>query len=148
MKFEKFADLEIEKIPTSYVQNHKDAELVFSDVMDWLDELKSYTSCEFKTKRYVKCVVKMSEAHRLLSLFEKSEGKRTILHTKRKDLLEDAKTKLHKKSEDYLKDIWLELGNAYSDILDIKLHHMITGKIDVSNVSSEINHFQNAAICF
>lgn len=66
---------------------------------------------------------------------------------KRIDLLEDSKNKLHKKSEDYLKGIWLELGNAYSDILDIKLHQMITGKIDVSNVSSEINHFRNAAIC-
>lgn len=109
-------------ITDRYLLDFNDAKEVFLHVQKWLDDAKSYYTLENHASDYVQIVQDESQSYKYLAFFEENEDRQAKMHKRRINLLEDVVDEL---SESYYKSvcqqIWIELGEIYAEILDIKL---------------------------
>ncbi|XP_014227471.1 KIF1-binding protein homolog [Trichogramma pretiosum] len=112
-------------ITDKYLLDFDDAKKVFLNVQKWLEEAKSYYTLEDQASEYVQIIQDMSELYRYLIFFEESDDRQAKMHKRRIDLLEGVVKQLNETY--YLsvcQQIWIELGETYSEILNIKLDRL------------------------
>ncbi|KAK2584008.1 hypothetical protein KPH14_006465 [Odynerus spinipes] len=139
-----FAD----EITDAYLLDFNDARPVFLNVQKWLDQAKSYYTLEDHASDYVEIIQDMSQAYKYLSFFEEMEDRQAKMHKRRVDILEATVQELNPQ---YYKiacrQIWMELGETYSDILDIKLDRLqISEDNPDPHALTKINHLAESAI--
>lgn len=108
-----------------YLLDFEDAKLVFLNVKKWLDDAKEYYVLMDHASDYVQIIQDLSQAYKYLACFETNEDRQAKMHKRRIDLLEEIKDQLNESY--YLaicRELWIELGETYSEILDIKLDRL------------------------
>ncbi|XP_034950715.1 KIF-binding protein [Chelonus insularis] len=125
MKFEKLEEniTPIAKqITDKYLLDFNDAKKVFLNVQQWLDQAKKYYALETHASDYVHIMQDMSQAYKYLSFFEDDEDRQAKMHKRRIDILEHVIKELNPRYyQSECRQIWIELGETYSAILDIKV---------------------------
>lgn len=150
----KFAMIEneIEKIVSEITDQFllvfNDAAAVFKVTKKWLDEAKSFYTLENHASDYVQVIQDLSQAYKYLAFFEPDESRRAKMHKRRIDLLEGVIKELNPTY--YLgacREIWMELGETYSEIRDIKFERLrnVEEKPPMHLVS-KTNHLTHEAI--
>lgn len=127
----KFIDLEPElevitsEITDKYLLDFDDARPVFLNVQKWLNKAKLYYGFENHASDYACIAQDMSQAYKYLAFFEMMEDRQARMHKRRIDILEEVSQGLSPRFYRVIcREIWLELAEAYSDILDIKLDRL------------------------
>lgn len=127
----KFVDIEPEleniagQITDRYLLDFDDARPVFLNVQKWLDKAKEYYTLENHASDYARIAQDISQAYRYLSFYEELEDRQAKMHKRRIDVLEDVVKELNPRYYRTLcHEIWIELGETYSDILDIKIDRL------------------------
>ncbi|XP_076626065.1 KIF-binding protein [Colletes latitarsis] len=102
-----------------------DARLTFLNVKKWLKVAQLYYTLEDHASDHVSIVQDISEAYRYLAFFEEHEDRQVKMHKKRINVLENVIKELNPR---YYKkacmQIWIELGETYSHIIDIKFDRL------------------------
>lgn len=138
----------VNQITDTYILDYNDARLVFLNIQKWLDQAKTYYTLDEHASEHVQIVQEMALMYKYLSFFEESEDRKAKMHKRRIDLLEDVVKKLNPRYyENVCMEIWLELGQAYTVILDIKLDRLETKQNGPdTHAVAKINHLANNAI--
>ncbi|XP_032687373.1 KIF-binding protein-like [Odontomachus brunneus] len=159
MELMRFVDIEPEleviacQVTDQYLLDFEDARPVFLNVQKWLDEAKTYYTLDSHASDYARIIQDVSQVYRYLSFYELHEDRQAKMHKRRIDVLETVIGELNPQYYRAIcREIWTELGETYSEILNIKIDrlqasnekptiHMIT-KINHLTKSS-INHFRS-----
>jgi hypothetical protein len=151
LKFETIEnDLEpiADKITDKYLLDFNDAKEVFVNVQKWLDDAQKFFTLENQASDYVQIIQDMSQLYKNLAFFEENEDQQAKMHKRRIDLLERTVKELNEQY--YLsicQQIWIELGETYSKILDIKLDRLKTvDKRPTLHMITKINNLSKSAI--
>ncbi|XP_033207158.1 KIF-binding protein [Belonocnema kinseyi] len=150
----KFTTIEMEAetiandITDKYLLDFNDAKVVFLKVQKWLEDAKQYYSLENHASDYVQLVQDMSQAYKHLVFFENNEDRQAKMHKRRIDILEAV---INEISETYYqiacRQIWIELGETYSEILDIKVERLhALEERPTPHMLSKINTLATSAI--
>ncbi|XP_014208398.1 KIF1-binding protein homolog [Copidosoma floridanum] len=135
-------------ITDKYLLDFNDAKAVFLNVQKWLNDAKSYYTMENHASDYVQIVQDISQLYKYLTFFEDDEDRQAKMHKRRIDLLEEIVKELNERY--YLsvcQQIWIELGETYSEILDIKLDKLkATDDRPTPHALTKINNLTNSAI--
>ncbi|XP_066596060.1 KIF-binding protein-like [Prorops nasuta] len=116
-----------EQITDKFLLDFNDARPVFLNTQKWLDDSKKYYSFDSHASDYVQIAQDLSQAFKYLSFFEESDDRQAKMHKRRVDILENVVKELSPQYyQDACRQIWIELGETYSDILDIKLDRFRT----------------------
>ncbi|XP_017884825.1 KIF1-binding protein homolog [Ceratina calcarata] len=136
------------QITDKYLLDFDDARLVFLSVLKWLEQAKTYYTLENHASDYVLIVQDISQAYKYLSFFEEHEDRQAKMHRRRINVLEDVIKELNPQYyESACRQIWLELGETYSDILDIKLDRLRSSdEKPTAQALAKINHLAKSAI--
>ncbi|CAK1551170.1 unnamed protein product [Leptosia nina] len=120
-----FPDLDVSKyenqVGDQFLLTYQDAREVFLNCQNWLNKAKQYYNAETLFSDYIKLVQDNSQAYSYLAFFEEDDERRAKMHKRRIDILEDVTKIINPRY--YLsncQELWYELGEIYSDILDIK----------------------------
>lgn len=128
MKFDTIeTDIELiaNNVTDKYLLDFNDAKEVFLNVQKWLDDAKIFYTLEDQASDHVQIIQDLSQAYKYLSFFEENEDRQAKMHKRRIDLLEGVLKELSEKYyEATCQQIWIELGETYSEILDIKLDRL------------------------
>ncbi|XP_076656760.1 KIF-binding protein [Halictus rubicundus] len=129
----KFNDLEetvkpiASQITDQYLLDFNDARLVFLNIKKWLVQAESYYTLNEHASDHVLIAQDLAQAYYYLSFFEDDEDKQAKMHKRRVDVLEDVVKELNPQYyQSACRQIWIRLGEAYSNILDIKLDRLKT----------------------
>lgn len=159
MELMRFVDIEPEleaiasQVTDQYLLDFEDARPVFLNVQKWLDKAKTYYTLDNHASDYARIVQDISQLYRYLLFYEVHEDRQAKMHKRRIDVLEAVIGELNPQYYRAIcREIWIELGETYSEILNIKIDrlqasdekptvHMIT-KINHLTKSS-INHFRS-----
>ncbi|KOC65351.1 KIF1-binding protein like protein [Habropoda laboriosa] len=118
------------QITDKYLLDFDDAKLVFLNLQKWLGEAKLYYTLENHASMYISIVQDISKGYKYLLFFEKHGDRQAKMHKRRIDMLENV---IKEVNPQYYKaacrQIWIELAEAYSDILYIKLDRLLTDDI-------------------
>lgn len=115
----------INQITDKYLLDFDDARSVFLNTQKWLEQAKTYYTLENHASDYILIIQDNSRAYKYLSFFEEHEDRQAKMHKRRIDILENVITELNPQYyESACRQIWIELGETYSDILDIKLDRL------------------------
>lgn len=113
------------EITDNYLLDFSDAKLVFFKINEWIDSAKQYYSLENHASDYVQLIQDQSQAYKDLAFFHNDEAQQAKMHKRRIDMLEDVLKELHETYyQSSCRQIWMELGETYSEILDIKLDRL------------------------
>lgn len=128
LKFEKI-EVEVELIASNvtdkYLLDFKDAKVVFLNVQKWLEKAKLFYTLKDQASDHVEIIQDMSQAYKYLSFFEENEDRQAKMHKRRIDLLEGVLEEINEKYYgSTCQQIWIELGETFSEILDIKLDRL------------------------
>lgn len=108
-----------------YLLKFKDAKLMFLNVKKWLEKEKGYYTLDNYASEHVNIVRSFSHAYLYLSIYVKCECKLMEMHKQRINMLENLIAKLDSQYyRDVCQRIWLDLGTAYSIILDIEVERL------------------------
>lgn len=135
-------------VTDKYLLDFNDAKAVFLNVQKWLDDAKTFYTLENHASDYVQIIQDVSQVYKYLSFFEEDEDRQAKMHKRRIDLLE---TTIKELNEMYYlnacRQIWMELGETYSEILDIKLDRLkATDERPTPHMLSKINHLTKSCI--
>lgn len=143
-------DIEIltKEITDKYLLDFSDAKLVFFKINEWIDNAKKYYCLENHASDYVQLIQDQSQAYKYLSFFLNEEAQQAKMHKRRIDMLEDVLKELHETYyQNCCRQIWMELGETYSEILDIKLERLQTmDERPTPNMLKKINNLTSSAI--
>ncbi|XP_029041559.2 KIF-binding protein [Osmia bicornis bicornis] len=115
----------VNQITDKYLLTFDDARLVFINVQKWLEQAKSYYTLENHASDHIQIIQDISQAYRYLAFFEEQEDRQAKMHKRRIDILENVIKELNPQYyKSACRQIWIELGEAYSEILDIKLDRL------------------------
>ncbi|KAJ8676390.1 hypothetical protein QAD02_012177 [Eretmocerus hayati] len=151
LKFESI-EKDIEHISCSvtdkYVLDFNDAKQVFLNIQKWLNDAKLFYNLETQASDYVQIIQDMSQSYKYLAFFEENEDRQAKMHKRRIDLLEAVVKELNEKYyQSVCQQIWFELGETYSEILDIKLDRLkATDENPTPQILSKINNLTRSAI--
>lgn len=121
-----FENLEIctfENIITDkFLLTYEDARKVFLCCQDWLEKAKKYYSLENLASDHIKIIQDHSQAYSYLAFFEEDDDRQSKMHKKRINMIEDLLKEINPTYYmQYCRQLWYELGEIYTDILNIKL---------------------------
>lgn len=150
----KFTTIEMEveiianDITDKYLLDFNDAKVVFLKVQKWLEDAKQYYSLENHASDYVQLVQDMSQAYKHLVFFENKEDRQAKMHKRRIDILEAVIKEINKTYYQIAcRQIWMELGETYSEILDIKVERLqALEERPTPHMLSKINTLATSAI--
>ncbi|XP_076749672.1 KIF-binding protein [Xylocopa sonorina] len=111
----------VNQITDKYLLDFDDARSVFLNVQKWLEQAKAYYTLENHASDHILIVQDISQAYKYLSFFEEHEDRQAKMHQRRITVLENVLKELNPQYyQSACGQIWFELGEIYSDILDIK----------------------------
>uniref|UniRef100_A0A6V7LLG8 KIF-binding protein n=1 Tax=Bracon brevicornis TaxID=1563983 RepID=A0A6V7LLG8_9HYME len=156
LKFKKLEDkiksIE-EQVTDKFLLDFSDARKVFLNVQKWLEEAKKYYALETHASDYVHIVQDISQSYRYLSFFEDDDDRQSKMHKRRIDVLEAVIKELNPRYyQAECRQIWIELGETYTAILDLKLDKLraLTASDDRPTVHAlnKINHLAKEGITY
>lgn len=113
------------QLTDKYALDFNDARIIFLNAQTWLEEAKKYYTLENHASDHVQIVQDMSQLYKFLSFFEEDENRQSKMHKRRIDALEKIVKELNPQYyQTVCRQLWIELGEMYSDILDIKLERL------------------------
>ncbi|KAH0569120.1 KIF-binding protein [Cotesia glomerata] len=150
----KFTKLEVpiqsiaEQVTDQYLLDFNDAKKIFLNVQQWLDQAKKFYALETHASDYVYIMQDMSQAYKYLTFFEEDEDRQAKMHKRRIDILEHVIKELNPRYyQSECRQLWIELGETYSAILDIKLDKLrASDDRPTPHVLTKINHLSRSAI--
>lgn len=124
-----FPDLDVtkyeSKIGDKFLLTYQDAREVFLSCQTWLNKAKEYYKLDSLASDYIELVQDSSQSYSYLAFFEEDDERRAKMHKRRVDMLEDLIKEINPTYYlQYCRQLWFELGEVYSDILNIKLEKM------------------------
>ncbi|XP_043469147.1 KIF-binding protein-like [Leptopilina heterotoma] len=136
------------EITDNYLLDFSDAKLVFFKINEWIDSAKQYYSLENHASDYVQLIQDQSQAYKDLAFFHNDEAQQAKMHKRRIDMLEDVLKELHETYyQSSCRQIWMELGETYSEILDIKLDRLqASDDRPTPNMLKKINNLTGSSI--
>ncbi|XP_038214477.1 KIF-binding protein-like [Zerene cesonia] len=121
-----FPDLDVtkyeNKIGDKFILTYQDAREVFLSCQSWLNKAKEYYKLDSLASDYIELIQDSSQSYAYLAFFEEDDERRSKMHKRRIDMLEDLIKEINPTY--YLqccRQLWYELGEVYSEILNIKL---------------------------
>lgn len=120
-----FKGLEItlyeEQITDQFILQLSDAKKVFLRTLYYIKSAQEYYNLDTLASDYIEIVQDHSQLYLNLLFFEDDPDNQAKLHKRRIDLLENVVENISSQYYmNYCRQIWFELGQAYSDIIDIK----------------------------
>lgn len=151
LKFELLAkDIQpiAEQVTDKYLLDFDDARLVFLNVQKWLDQAKNYYALDSHASDHVSIIQDISQAYKYLAFFQEHEDKQAKMHKRRIVLLESVLKELNPQYyKSVCRQLWIELGDIYSDILNIKLDRLrVSNDQPTAHALAKINHLAKSAI--
>ncbi|XP_053612535.1 KIF-binding protein-like [Plodia interpunctella] len=121
-----FPDIDVKKyenkISDKFLLTYQDAREVFLCCQTWLNKAKEYYKLDSLASDYVELVQDSSQSYSYLAFFEEDDERRSKMHKRRIDMLEELIKEINPTYYlQYCRQLWYELGEVYSDILNIKL---------------------------
>lgn len=121
-----FPDIDVSKyeskIGDKYLLTYQDAREVFLSCQTWLNKAKEYYKLDSLASDYIELVQDSSQSYSYLAFFEEDDERRAKMHKRRIDMLKDLIKEINPTYYlQYCRQLWFELGEVYSDILNIKL---------------------------
>lgn len=121
-----FPDLDVSayesKMSDKFLLMYQDAREVFLSCQTWLNKAKEYYKLETLASDYIELVQDCSQSYSYLSFFEEDDERRAKMHKRRIDMLEELVKEVNPTYYlQFCRQLWFELGEIYSDILNIKL---------------------------
>ncbi|XP_049868335.1 KIF-binding protein-like [Pectinophora gossypiella] len=121
-----FPDLDVlkyeSKIGDKYLLTYQDAREVFLACQNWLNKAKEYYKLDTLASDYIELIQDSSQSYSYLAFFEEDDERRSKMHKRRIDMLEDLIKEINPTYYmQYCRQLWFELGEIHSDILNIKL---------------------------
>ncbi|KAI5642723.1 KIF1-binding protein [Phthorimaea operculella] len=128
-----FPDLDVSKyenkIGDKFLLTYEDAREVFLACQSWLNKAKEYYKLETLASDYIELIQDSSQSYSYLAFFEEDDERRSKMHKRRVDMLEDLIKEINPTYYlQYCRQLWFELGEVYSDILNIKLDKLNKSK--------------------
>lgn len=124
-KIEKEIETISNQLTDKYALDFNDARIIFLNAQQWLDEAKKYYTLENHASDHVQVIQDVSQLFKFLSFFEEDEDRQSKMHKRRIDALEKIVDELNPQYyQTVCRQLWIELGEIYSDILDIKLERL------------------------
>ncbi|XP_023955109.2 KIF-binding protein [Bicyclus anynana] len=128
-----FPDLDVskyeQKIGDKYLLTYEDAREVFLCCQGWLDKAKDYYRADTLASDHIELVQDSSQAYAYLAFFEEDDERRAKMYKRRVDMLEDLLKEVNPTYYlMYCRQLWYELGEVYSEILNIKLDKLNKSK--------------------
>lgn len=124
-----FSDLDLStyesKVTDKYLLTYQDAKEVFMCCQTWLNKAKEYYKLDTLASDYITLVQDSSQLYSYLAFFEEDDERRAKMHKRRIDMLEELVKEINPLYYlQYCRQLWFELGEVYSDILNIKLEKL------------------------
>lgn len=124
-----FPDIDVSKyeskIGDKFLLTYHDAREVFLSCQTWLNKAKEYYKLDTLASDYIELIQDSSQSYSYLAFFEEDDERRAKMHKRRIDLLEDLLKEINPVYYlQYCRQLWYELGEVYSDILNIKLEKL------------------------
>ncbi|KAM3963724.1 KIF-binding protein [Aphomia sociella] len=121
-----FPDIDVSKyeskIGDKFLLTYQDAREVFLSCQTWLNKAKEYYKLDSLASDYIELIQDSSQSYSYLAFFEEDDERRAKMHKRRVDMLEDLIKEINPTYYlQYCRQLWFELGEVYSDILNIKL---------------------------
>ncbi|XP_059055476.1 KIF-binding protein-like [Achroia grisella] len=121
-----FPDIDVtkyeSKIGYKFLSTYQDAREVFLSCQSWLNKAKEYYRADVLASDYTELMQDSSQSYSYLAFFEEDDERRAKMHKRRIDILEDLLKEINPTYYmQYCRQLWYELGEVYSDILNIKL---------------------------
>lgn len=124
-----FPDLDVSeyesKVTDKFLLTYQDAREVFLCCQTWLDKAKEYYQLNTLASDYIQIIQDCSQSYSYLAFFEEDDARRAQMHKRRIVMLQEVDDfinplyYLH-----FCRQLWFEMGEVYSDILNIKLEKM------------------------
>lgn len=112
-------------ITDKFLLMFQDAKVVFLSCQTWLNKAKEYYKLETLASDYIELIQDCSQSYSYLAFFEEDDERRAKMHKRRIDMLEELVKEINPTYYlQYCRQLWFELGEVYSDILNIKLEKM------------------------
>ncbi|KOB74097.1 Uncharacterized protein OBRU01_09902 [Operophtera brumata] len=117
------------KVTDKFLLMYQDAREVFLCCQMWLDKAKEYYKLETLASDYIELIQDCSQSYSYLAFFEEDDERRAKMHKRRIDMLEELVKEINPLYYlQFCRQLWFELGEVYSDILNIKLEKMNKSK--------------------
>ncbi|XP_050300001.1 KIF-binding protein [Anthonomus grandis grandis] len=146
------------EITDQFVLYLPDAKKVFLKAQEWVKQAQDYYSSETHASDYIEIVQDQSQLYLNLLFFEDNPDNQAKLHKRRVDLLEDVLNTVNPQFYmNYCRQIWFELGQSYSELVDIKSEKLKESNerpkpqalIKINNlVEKSISNFKNFLTSF
>ncbi|XP_034827017.1 KIF-binding protein-like [Maniola hyperantus] len=118
-----------EKIGDKFLLTYEDAREVFICCQGWLNKAKDYYRADTLASDHIELVQDCSQAYAYLAFFEEDDERRAKMYKRRVDMLEDLLKEINPTYYlQYCRQLWYELGEVYSEILNIKLEKLNMSK--------------------
>lgn len=146
-----FPDLDIStyenKVTDKFLLTYHDGRQVFMSCQNWLNKAKEYYKLETLASDYIELVQDSSASYNYLAFFEEDDERRSKMHKRRIDMLEDLVKEINPLYYlQYCRQLWYELGEIYSDILNIKLDKLKTNEKPTAHALKKINNLCEKSI--
>ncbi|XP_046753046.1 KIF-binding protein-like [Diprion similis] len=147
-KIEKEIETIANQLTDKYALDFNDARTIFLNSQQWLDEAKKYYTLESHASDHVQVIQDVSQLFKFLSFFEEDEDRQSKMHKRRIDALEKIVTELNPQYyQTVCRQLWIELGEVYCDILDIKLERLqASNERPTAQALTKINNLARSAI--
>lgn len=136
------------QITCKFILTIQDARLVFLHIQTCLNQAKTYYTLDSHASDYIEIIQDESQMYLNLLFFEENLDNQAKLHKRRIDLLETVINQINPQYYlPYCRQIWHELGQTYSDILNIKKDKLReTDQRPTPHVLAKINHLIEMSI--
>ncbi|KAK9891691.1 hypothetical protein WA026_015659 [Henosepilachna vigintioctopunctata] len=126
LKYLFFSSLDLssyeKQVTDNYILTLSEAKAVFLNAQNWLISSQTYYSLENLASDFIDIALSHSQLYLDLLFFDDNAENRAKYHKRRIDLLENLLDKINSQYYlSYCRKMWYEVGNAYIDLLDIKL---------------------------
>ncbi|KAG7306104.1 hypothetical protein JYU34_008688 [Plutella xylostella] len=124
-----FPDLDVSKyenkVTDKFLLTYEDARDVFLSCQNWLNKAKEYYKLDGQATDYIELVQDSSQSYSYLAFFEDDDERQAKMQKRRINMLEELVSEINPTFYlQYCRQLWYELGEVYSDILNIKLEKM------------------------
>lgn len=110
-----------DQITDQFILQLSDAKKVFLKTQDWIKKAQEYYNLDTLASDYIEIIQDQSQLYLNFLFFEDDQDNQAKLHKRRIDSLEHIISNINSQYYmNYCRQIWFELGQIYSDIIDIK----------------------------
>jgi KIF-binding protein len=128
-----FPDIDVSKyeskIGDRFLLTYQDAREVYLSCQNWLNKAKEYYKLDSLASDYIELIQDSSQSYSYLAFFEEDDERRAKMHKRRIDMLEELVKEINPTYYlQYCRQLWYELGEVYSEILNVKIDKMTKNK--------------------